>query len=225
MDEVFLKGFLIDGMVQRAGFRSKVKELAKAHRLRGFAQNLKNYDESVLVVCKGTAKEIKAFEEDLNGLLTDVDKTLKDRLKLERELSRTTDSLDAVQTSKGFDCRKALTLLERKKSILRKLGGYSVGQATYAVEKITPVQDLGTFQANIYAAGFGDGFKLIRDDEELAARLEEGIKALTRLESASADLKYAIIETDYAILAIKYGSLNDSFRKGFAKTGKSKKKK
>lgn len=217
MDEVILKGFLIDGKVQRAGFRSRVKDLAKAHRLRGFAQNLRNYDESVLVVCKGNIREVKAFEDDLKGLITDEGKILKDKLKLEEELSKITDSLDAVLTSKDFDGKKekALPLLEKKKSILRKLKGYKIRQMPYIVEKITPLRDLGNYQANIDEADYGDDFKLIRDKEELEVRLDEGIKALTGLENASTDLNYEIIDTDFTILDIKYGSLNDSLQKGF----------
>jgi acylphosphatase len=218
MDEVILKGFLIDGKVQKAGFRSKVKELAKAHKLRGFAQNLRNYDESVLVVCKGNLKNIRAFEEDLNGLITDEGKILRDKRRLEGELSKITDSLDAVLTSKGFDGKKesAIPLLERRKSLLRRLKEYKIKQTPYMVEKITPLQDLGTYQANIDAARYGDNFKLVRDDEELGVRLDEGIKALTGLENASTDLNYEIIDTDFAIIDIKYGSLNDSLQKGFA---------
>ncbi|MCB1113260.1 MAG: acylphosphatase [Chlamydiia bacterium] len=52
---------IASGTVQGVAFRYKVKQIADAHGLTGYAQNLPN--GSVVVVCQGPQERIDAFVE------------------------------------------------------------------------------------------------------------------------------------------------------------------
>lgn len=215
--ETVTKAFLIDGKVQRAGFRSKIKTVAKSHRLRGFAENLDNYEESVLVYCEGRPQDIESFEKEITSLITNIKSFLKEKEKTEIELNKINDALDKTLTTGKPSERKekALPLLERKKSILRKIKEHETRQTAYHVEKITITNKPEEYSENVGKPDYKDNFKLIRDPEETSARLDEGINALIDLKTATSTTNYELIDTDFAILDVKYGSLNESIKNGF----------
>lgn len=59
------------GKVQRAGFRYFVKDKAKELGLMGSVQNIRNYDEDVLVLVEGEANKINDLVEILKDLKKD----------------------------------------------------------------------------------------------------------------------------------------------------------
>lgn len=218
MTEIVSRGFLFDGMVQRAGFRSLIRSTAKSRKLRGFVLNLRNYDESVLALCRGKEDEIEAFIKDVSCLIAKETGAEDERKKLENQLSETIDRLDGVLTSCNLDEKKnnALPLLEKKKAILRRLKALDAARTSYVLKKITPV-DPAKYKKEIEDAKIEetDDFVLVRDQGEIGARLDEGISALMDLRNATSNINYDIIDTDFSILEVKYGSLNSSIEKGF----------
>ncbi len=218
MTDIASKGFLFDGMVQRAGFRSKVRSIAKSHKLRGFVLNLQNYEESVLAVCRGREDEIEAFRKEMNGLIAKEIGAEDERKKLENQLSETIDKLDGILTSGDLDEKKnkAIPILEKKKAILRRLKALDFARTSYVLKKITPVDPAG-HEKEIKAAKIEekDDFFLARDEGEMGVRLDEGISALMDLRNTTSSINYDIIDTDFSILEVKYGSLNSSIEKGF----------
>jgi acylphosphatase len=218
MTDIVNKGFLFDGLVQRAGFRSMVRSIAKTHKLRGYVLNLRNYDESVLAVCRGKEDEIEAFRKDLSGLIAKEIGAENERKKLENQLSETIDQLDSILISGDLEEKKskAIPLLEKKKAILRRLKAIDAQKTSYTLKKITSVDPLD-YEKERKAAKIEekDDFVLARDDGEMGARLDEGISALTDLRNTSSNINYDIIDTDFSILEVKYGSLNSSIENGF----------
>jgi acylphosphatase len=218
MAELISKAFLFEGIVQRAGFRSKIRSIAKSHKLRGYVINLQNYDESVLAVCKGKPGEIVGFQKDVNGLISREIEMENERQRLENHLSETIDVLDGILISGDLDEKKAraIPLLEKKKAILRRMKAIDSGKTSYVLKKITPV-DPSVYKKEIKEAIVEerDDFVLARDTDELGARLDEGISALTDLKNTASNINYDIIDTDFSILEVKYGSLNSSIEKGF----------
>lgn len=215
------RGFLIKGRVQRAGFRAKVKEIAKKHGLIGFTKNLENFDEDVLVVCKNNGEGIEKFSDDIDELINEQKKTIKEMEELERTLSDITDRLDRKLTLKTYDKEKEpediLMLLERKKSILRKLKVCKSTMAPYSITRIVPVEDIKEYEKEIkeYEEKIKNNFVLIRDADEASIRLDEGIEALIDLKHSTSSLNYDIIDTDFAILNTKYGALTKAISSGF----------
>ena len=59
------------GKVQRAGFRYFVKDKAKDFGLMGCVQNIRNYDEDVLILVEGEEDKINALVEILEDLKKD----------------------------------------------------------------------------------------------------------------------------------------------------------
>ncbi len=219
MADIVSKAFLLDGAVQRAGFRSKIRSLAKSRKLRGFVLNLQNYDESVLAVCKGRPEEIEGFQKELNDLIANENGAEKERKRLESQLSDTIDVLDSILISGDLDEKKskAIPLLEKKKAILRRMKAIDAGRTSYVLKKITAV-DPSDYKKEIKAADVleKDDFVLARDEGEMGARLDEGISALMDMRNTTSNVNYDIIDTDFSILEVKYGSLNSSIEKGFS---------
>ncbi|MBN2251986.1 MAG: acylphosphatase [Candidatus Altiarchaeota archaeon] len=217
MENSISQGFLIDGKVQRAGFRSKVRSIAKSYKLRGFAINLENYDESVLAVCRGQPKEIKGFKKELCELIAEKDKQKKEREELGKKLSGIVDKLDDILVSiDSEDRKKAIPLLENKKKCLRDLKRLDAEKTPYIVEKITLVgPPYYSDMIKKHKIEEKDDFVLVKDEKEIGARLDEGINALTNLSNTASNINYDIIDTDFNILEVKYGSLNSSIEKGF----------
>ena len=210
------QGFLIKCKVQRAGFRSKIKDMAKAHKLTGFAKNLQNYDEDVLVVCEGD-------NEKINGFLSDVDKlksmqvdVIRKKEELENKISTLNEELDKKLISDdNSDPDRILMLLERKKSRLRELKFYESGTSPYFIKDIAPVEDINKYKKEIREADYGNNFLIVRNIGEESDRLDEGIEALVDLRYSTSNLNYDIIDVDFAILNIKYGALTGAVKSGF----------
>ncbi len=58
----------VKGEVQKVAFRQFVKWLAKKHGLYGKVENLRNYDEDVLIVLEGKGPQIRNFLQRLSNL-------------------------------------------------------------------------------------------------------------------------------------------------------------
>ncbi len=50
---------IVNGEVQKAGYRDAVEKIARKLNIKGFVQNLKPYD--VIIVCEGEERDIKRF--------------------------------------------------------------------------------------------------------------------------------------------------------------------
>jgi acylphosphatase len=70
-NKVIQSQIIVKGRVQKASFRSYVREIATENNLFGFVQNLRNYDRDVLIVCEGERKNIDSFMEKLRALKND----------------------------------------------------------------------------------------------------------------------------------------------------------
>ncbi len=212
-----MRVFLIKGKVQRAGFRARIKDIAKAHGLIGFTENLQNYDEDVLVVCEGDERKIDGFLGDVERLKSDQAKVIREKNKLEKRLSELNEKLDDRLISKGYKdaSREILMLLERKKSILRELKFYESKTTPYLVRNIVPVKNIDEYEEEIRKAEYGNNFLMIRAKGEESDRLDEGIEALVDLKYSTSNLSYDIIDTDFAMLNIKYGALTGAVSSGF----------
>lgn len=57
---------IVSGRVQKVAFRFKVKKIADAYGLTGYAQNLPN--GSVVVVCQGLQDRVDAFLKEMEAL-------------------------------------------------------------------------------------------------------------------------------------------------------------
>ena len=216
MDNPTLAGLIIKGKVQRAGFRSKIKDVAKAHKLVGFTKNLQNYDEDVLVVYEPSNGKTGGFLRDLRELKSEQDSFIKERNKLEAGLSRLNEELDSELTSRSEESPgKVLMLLDRKKSMLRKLKFYESRMPTHLITNIVPVKDINEYGEDIEEAEYGNNFLIVRNEDEASDRLDEGIEALVDLRHSTSNLNYDIIDTDFAMLNVKYGALTGAVNSGF----------
>jgi len=216
MDNHALAGLIIKGKVQRAGFRSKIKDIAKAHKLVGFTKNLQNYDEDVLVVYEQGNGKTDGFLRDLRELKSEQDRVIKERNKLEVGLSKLNEELDSELTSRSEESSgKVIMLLDRKKSMLRKLKFYESRMPTYPITDIAPVKDINEYREDIKEAEYGNNFLIVRDEDETSDRLDEGIEALIAVKSSTSNLNYDIIDTDFAMLNVKYGALTQAVNSGF----------
>lgn len=212
------KGFLIKGAVQRAGFRDMIKKLAKSHKLFGFTENLKNYDEDVLVVCIGDENKISWFEKDTRALISDQIKSINEKTQLKEKLDSIDEELDSLLTSEDYrgNTPKIIPLLEKKKIILRKLKHNESKQPPYHIENMLAIEDLEKYKDSITGAERDKDFTIIRDTKkETGERLDEGISALVALKNHTSNLNYDIIDNDFAILNLKYGALTDAVSLGF----------
>lgn len=209
--------FLIKGKVQRAGFRAKIKDVAKAHGLIGFTKNLQNYDEDVLVVGEGDKRKIDGFLSGVEKLKIEQAKVIGERERLDERLSRLNEDLDSKLISKRYkeDSGKILMLLERKKSILRELKFYESKMSPYLIKEIVSVKGITEYENEIGEVDYGNDFKIIRVKGEESDRLDEGIEALIDLRYSTSNLNYDIIDTDFAMLNIKYGALTEAVTSGF----------
>lgn len=77
------KRIVIHGKVQRVSFRRLVKEYAKECNLFGNVQNVKNYNEDVLITCEGTAKNIDKFTNKLTSLKNNKAESAKFLVKID----------------------------------------------------------------------------------------------------------------------------------------------
>ncbi|MEA3254845.1 MAG: acylphosphatase [Candidatus Altiarchaeota archaeon] len=190
------KGFLIKGTVQRAGFRDMIKKLAKSHNLFGFTENLKNYDEDVLVVCIGDENKISGFEKDTRALISDQTESINEKTQLK-------EKLDSLLTSEDYRGNTSLKHNESK-------------QSPYHIENMLTIPNLGKYKDSITEAERAKDFTIIRDiKKETGERLDEGISALVALKNHTSNLNYDIIDNDFAILNLKYGALTDAVSLGF----------
>jgi len=145
------------------------------------------------------------------------DKNIKERKGLEEGLSRLNEELDSKLISKKYkeDSGKILMLLERKKSILRELKFYESKMSPCLIKDITLVKDTAEYEKEIKEVDYDTDVKIIRVKGEESDRLDEGIGALIDLRYSTSNMNYDIIDTDFAILNIKYGALTEAVTSGF----------
>jgi acylphosphatase len=165
-------GFLIKGKVQRAGFRSRIKDIAKAHGLIGFTKNLQNYDEDVLVVCESDKRKTEGFLSDMKRLQSKQAHVTSEKNKSEKRLSN-------------------------------------------FINDIVPVQNINEYEKEIREVKYDNNFLIVRDSGEQGDRLDEWIEALVDLRHTTSDINYDIIDTDFALLNVKYGALTGAISSGF----------
>jgi len=211
------QAFLIKGRVQRAGFRTRIKDIAKAHGLMGFTKNLQNYDEDVLVACEGDKRKIDGFLSDLERLKSEQAMVIREINKLEKRLSELNEKLDSRLISRDYkeNTEKILMLLERKKSILRGLKFYESKITPYFIKDIVPVKNIDEYEKEIQEVKYSNNFLIVRVRGEESDRLDEGIEALVDLRYSTSNINYDVIDTDFAILNIKYGALTAAVSSGF----------
>ncbi len=211
--------FLIKGKVQKAGFRARIKDIAKAQGLIGFVKNLQNFDEDVLVMCEGNENRISNFSEDIKKLKSEQEEIIRERKTLKDALSRLNEDLSREYEkllSKPEDHpENILMLLERKKSLLREIKFYESKATPHFIKEIRPEKDEGKYKEEITKARNNRNFLIIRDENELSDRLYEGIEALVDLRHNTSNLNHDIIDIDFSILNIKYGALTRSISSGF----------
>ena len=129
---------------------------------------------------------------------------------MEKRLSELNDKLDSRLISKDHkdNSGKILMLLERKKSILRELKFYESKIPPYSIKGIVPVKNIDEYKKEIQEAKYGNNFLIVRVRGEEGDRLDEGIEALVDLRYSTSNINYDVIDTDFAVLNVKYGGIN-----------------
>jgi len=217
------RGFLITGRVQRSGFRPFLKDLAHKHDLSGFAENLSNRTEDVLIVCEGSEEKIKCFQEDLENEVTKQKDALKKIIETKEELAKATKDLDNQITAKpqGEMTQKekddVIFTLTKRKTLLRRHVLLERMVKPYEINLIKPLtqKEILAYKKNISKASFGDFFKIVRNPGESDDRLDEGISFLAEMRAGVSPYQYEVIDTDFAILDMKYGKLTDTIADEF----------
>lgn len=103
---------IVKGKVQKAAFRSYTKDIAKKNHLFGFVQNLRNYDEDVLIVCEGNKKDIKSFIDELKELKKDnkaPKKEKDDKIRNLNESEKLLIRIDKIIQRTETKCKPAYT--------------------------------------------------------------------------------------------------------------------
>jgi len=208
--------YILKGRVQRAGLRARIKDLAKENKLTGFAENLRNYDEDVLVHCVGLEKNTQRFIRSLKKLQEETEERTGEEGGIKRMLSQVNKRIDEkiLSEKEKEDSRGIVLLLKRKKALLRDLKNAQKTQQAYTINKIEE-KSPEDYRDNIERSGHKEDFVIVRNPGEEQERLDEGIDALTKIKNQATDLHYEIIDTDFSILDIKYGALTQGIEKGF----------
>ena len=220
------RGFLISGKVQKAGFRPFLKELAYEHGLSGFAENLNNrMGEEVLIVCKGSDERIRGFQKDLEAEEGKQKESRQKTRVTEAELTQTTEELDEKITAKTQgnmtqqEKDEVIRLLTKRKTLLRQHALLERTSKPYLIEFIKPLTPKGLldYKANIKKAAYKNSFKIVRKKGESDDRLDEGLGFLAGIRSVVSPYQYEAIDTDFAIMDMKYNKLTDTIANDFPK--------